>query len=67
MVMPIPTWLEFVIFGVMGLGLLVFLTFLSFLLPWAWKTFFNYLGRNEIRDQEDAPDAPTCLTPRRDR
>ena len=44
-----PPWVDYVIFG---LGFVAFLIVLIVPLNWAWEKFFNYLGRNEIPDQE---------------
>ncbi|TWU34837.1 hypothetical protein Poly41_39800 [Novipirellula artificiosorum] len=51
MVMPIPPWIEFIVMGAIGICLIAFLVFLGLFLPWAWSKYFNYLGRNEKRDQ----------------
>ena len=54
MVMPIPPWIIFIVMGAIGIDILVFL---GLFLPWAWRKFFNYLGRNETRQIEGARDA----------
>ncbi|TWT98743.1 hypothetical protein [Neorhodopirellula pilleata] len=58
MVMPIPTWLEYVVIGVTGLGFATFLILLGFLMNWAWEKFFKYLGRNETPNHNKDLDEP---------
>ena len=53
MAIPIPNWLEYVILGIMGIP---FLVVLGYFLPLAWSKFFNYLGRNEVRQLDENRD-----------
>lgn len=53
MVLPFPTWFEYVLIALTALGLIAFLAFLLFLLPRVWGKFFNWLGRNESRNLDN--------------
>ena len=59
MPIPVPSWLQSVIVVVatatMGIG---FFVLLGILLPWAWASFFNYMGRNELRETEESDEKP---------